>query len=120
MDILELALPSGDSRSIVVRQYGLWHRDDDPHPGTVESVVLEHLNTNGIPALELILGDETTWIMGAPAIVTSLIDGHPNLNPVDSESWAAQLVAAVAEVHSLPIHESLQAVIQPLYPGLEK
>jgi aminoglycoside phosphotransferase (APT) family kinase protein len=120
MDVLELAVPSGDSRSVVVRQYGPWHRDDDPHPGIVESVVLEHLSANGISAPELILGDEATRIMGAPAIVTSLVDGHSNLNPVDSESWVAQLVAAIAEVHSLPIHASLRTLIQPLYPRLEK
>jgi hypothetical protein len=66
MDVLELAVPSGDSRSVVVRQYGPWHRDDDPHPGIVESVVLEHLSANGISAPELILGDEAIRIMGHP------------------------------------------------------
>ncbi|MCZ6539123.1 MAG: aminoglycoside phosphotransferase family protein [Chloroflexi bacterium] len=120
MDILKIASAHGETRAVVVRQYGLQHAADDPHPGTIEATVLEHLGVNGIDAPELILGDEATGIMGGPAIVTSFVDGQPNLNPADRDNWVRQLVAAISKVHSLPVDPSHRPLIKSLYSGYDR
>ena len=53
MDVLKFASAHVDVREVVVRQYGLQHANDDPHPGTIEAAMLKHLGANRIGAPEL-------------------------------------------------------------------
>ena len=120
MDVLKFTSAHVDVREVVVRQYGLQHANDDPHPGTIEAAMLKHLGANRIGAPELILGDEATTIMGGPAIVTTLVDGKPNVNPVDRENWVGQLVTAISKVHSLAVDPSHRPLIKSLYSGYDR
>jgi len=123
MDVLEFtstAARNGETQKVVVRQYGPWHKYDDPHPGTFEAAVLELLGKNDVAAPSLILDRKATKIMGNRTIVTSFIDGRPQLIPHDLVDWSDQLVAAISKVHGTPVTPKVRKLIPSLYTGLER
>ena len=120
MDVVTLESSSQPTREVVIRQYGPWHKDDDPHPGEIESMALGHLSANDINAPRLVLSEEATEIMGAPTIVTSLIDGKSIVQPADVHDWAEQLVGAIVPVHAAPVTDELRMKIPALYPAIDR
>lgn len=121
MDLLEFTLNSGGTQNVVVRQYGPWRQKESPHPGVLESTALKLLGKNTVPAPELVLGErETMNVLDRPAIVTSMVDGKPNVNPVNREEWAGQLVEAIAIVHSIPISPETTALIPSQYDRYDR
>jgi aminoglycoside phosphotransferase (APT) family kinase protein len=120
MDAMEFSTAAGESCEVVVRQYGPWHAGEDPHPGTIEATILDHLAENGIPAPTLVLGDEVTTILGTPSIVTSFVQGKPVVNPPDTQEWSAQIADALAKVHDLPISPHFRSIFPPVYGRYER
>jgi len=125
MDVLEFSSSDkngrkGKTREVVVRQYGPWHVNDDPHPGAIEATVLELLGKNDVAAPSLILDRKATKIMGTRTIVTSFIDGKPSLVPQDLFNWSEQLVAAISKVHGISLTPKVRKLLPSLYSGLER
>jgi aminoglycoside phosphotransferase (APT) family kinase protein len=120
MDALSFIENSGIAREVIVRQYGLWHIDDDPHPATIESSVLSFVNDNGVTAPTLILGDETTKILGRHAIVISLVEGRPVVQPPELENWSRQMTRAVSAVHALAVPQAIRNLVPTPYEGYER
>jgi aminoglycoside phosphotransferase (APT) family kinase protein len=123
MDVLEFAASNGkaeDTQQVVVRQYGPWHESDELHPGTVEAAVLDLLDRNGVAAPSLILDKKATRIMGNRTIVTSFIDGRPELVSQDERNWSEQLVAAVSKVHNTPLTPKVKKLLPNLYSGFDR
>jgi aminoglycoside phosphotransferase (APT) family kinase protein len=119
MDVLKYS--SGKKQhEVVVRQYGPWHEDDDPHPGTFETTVLKLLGENGVAAPSLILDRAATKIMGNRTVVTSFIDGRADLNADDLDDWSGQLVSAISKVHNVPLALKIRKLIPSLYTGLDR
>lgn len=116
MDVLALNLPDNSNTKVIVRQYGPWHIDDDPHPGTVESALLEFLGKSAVPVPELILSEEATEIIGRPTIVTSFVRGKPIVDPVDRQGWVGQLVTVISQVHALDPPRNLRSLVRSMYP----
>jgi hypothetical protein len=118
MDVLEFTSSvgkAGTTNKVVVRQYGPWHKDDDPHPGAIEAVVLDLLSKNSVAAPSLILDKKATTIMGNRTIVTSFIDGRPKLVPHDLFDWSEQMVGAISKVHGTTA-ESLHRIRTTFHP----
>jgi aminoglycoside phosphotransferase (APT) family kinase protein len=82
--------------------------------------VLVFLGDHDIAAPALILRDETSRILGRPAIVISLVDGDPVVQPDETQSWAEQLVSAIVKVHSLPVTNELKSIVKPLFDGYDR
>jgi aminoglycoside phosphotransferase (APT) family kinase protein len=120
MDVLKFKTSLNQEREVVVRQYGPWHKDDDPHPATIEAAVLELLGKNEIAAPTLILDKPATKIMGTRTVVTSYIDGRPKMITSDLEDWSRQLVTAIMRVHAVPLTPKIRKVLPPLYTGFER
>jgi len=123
MDVLEFTTSNdrpGSTNKVVVRQYGPWHESDELHPGTIEAAVLDLLGKNGVAAPSLILDKKATSIMGNRTIVTSFIDGRPELVPQDEISWSEQLVAAISKVHNTPLTPKIRKLLPNLYSGFER
>lgn len=123
MDVLEITSSNGAAgatQQVVVRQYGSWHESDELHPGTIEAAVLDLLGKNGVASPSLILDKKATNIMGNRTIVTSFIDGRPELVPQDERNWSEQLVAAVSKVHSTPLTPKVRNLLPDLYSGFER
>jgi aminoglycoside phosphotransferase (APT) family kinase protein len=78
------------------------------------------LDRNDIPAPSLILGQETARILGRPAIVMSLVDGKPNVNPSDREDWVRQLVEAIGRVHATPVPSGILKLIPSAYARYDR
>lgn len=116
MGVLEFATSPWVVREVVVRQYALWHRNENPHPGVFESAALKLLDENSVPAPRLVLDEQiATEILGQPAIITSVVGGKPNVNPVDRENWVGQLVESIARVHEIPISAKVRSLIPSQY-----
>ncbi|MBT4126395.1 MAG: aminoglycoside phosphotransferase family protein [Chloroflexi bacterium] len=123
MDVLEFTSSvgkAGTTNKVVVRQYGPWHKDDDPHPGAIEAVVLDLLSKNSVAAPSLILDKKATTIMGNRTIVTSFIDGRPKLVPHDLFDWSEQMVGAISKVHGTPLTPKVRKLLPSLYTGFER
>jgi aminoglycoside phosphotransferase (APT) family kinase protein len=123
MDVLEFSsekLRQGATNKVVVRQYGPWHKDDDPHPGTIEASVLELLAKNDVAAPSLILDRKATKIMDTRTIVTSFIDGKPKMIAHDLVYWPEQLVGAISKVHGTPVTPKVRKILPSLYTGFER
>jgi len=119
MDVLKYS--SGKKQhEVVVRQYGPWRKDEDPHPGTLESAVLELLGENGVAAPALILDKAATKIMGNRTVVTSFIDGGPQMTADDIDDWSRQFVVAISKAHNILLTPKIRKIVPSLYTGLDR
>ena len=119
MDVMSYSSESGQ-HDVVVRQYGPWHKDDDPHPADVEAEVLLHLANNGVSVPGLVLTDEALKILGSRTIVTEYVDGEPCVQPRDSTGWSQQLVDVITQVHRLPVPSRLNQIVPLLFTAMDR
>lgn len=120
MDVVSFEDHTKQPREFVVRQYGPWHKNDDPHPAVTEATILKHLARYDIAAPTLLLIDESSEIMGTPTIITSLIEGSPLVQPSDTEPWARQLVDAIVPVHETVLTASIRDLVPSLYTAMDR
>ena len=114
MDVVEFGpapgkTSPGETRKVIVRQYYERDKPSDDRQTRFESVTLQVLAANHVPAPELVIGDEeASKILGRPAIVISYFDGAPDLAPVDPRGWARQLATVIARVHAIAVPNELK------------
>jgi aminoglycoside phosphotransferase (APT) family kinase protein len=58
---------------------------------------------------------ESVWF-GRPAIVMSLLPGHPDVTPKDVDSWVAALAQALAQLHETVLDGEIRALPPPSPP----
>ena len=83
--------------SVVVRQFPV----DDPAP-LHEQRVLRALDGLGGLAPVLLGGDLNGRWSKRPTLLTSWLDGQPDIAPTDPRGWARELGRALAAVHAVP------------------
>ncbi|MEZ4670485.1 MAG: phosphotransferase [Anaerolineae bacterium] len=98
MRALELVLPDGEYRRVVVRCPGAVAFQRDPDNIAREFRLLKVLDANllSVPA-SYYLGD----IDGTPAMVTQFVDGVTEFSPVDVGSFISQFAAQLAKIHHI-------------------
>ncbi len=99
MDVLDAG-----ARRLVLRRYGPWH-DADPDVGRREAAALRIARSSGVPVPDPIWVDRVD-LFDRHAIVTSYVDGVPDLVPADPGSWARQLAAALAAIHRADVGDA--------------
>ncbi len=100
---LELALPDGSTRKIVVRQHSAIDRVRNPNIAADEFRLLHHLHTAGLPVPLPIAVDDSCDIFPIPVIVVDFIAGAPEHTPNHLDNFLAQCAAMLAKIHQVAI-----------------
>jgi len=104
-------LVDGHSR-MVLRRYGPWYSDRGEDAAARELRALELLQRAGIPAPAPIwIG--TNGVFDEQAIITSFVDGEPDVTPGDPFDWAEQLATVLAQIHGISLKEEDLDMFQP-------
>lgn len=95
---LEIALPDGETRRLVVRQHGAADLAHNPRIADDEFRLLRALHAAGLPVPEpyYAAGRE---ILGTPCLVVAYIEGAPFFAPPDVTDFVAQMAAQLARIH---------------------
>lgn len=125
---LELALPDGSRRTLVVRQHGAADLARNPRVAAAEYRLLRLLQTEGVLAPAPIWLDESGAILPEPYVVCEYVEGETDFAPADVTGFCDQLAAALARIHCisgdshdlsfLPARPELLALGSPTSPVL--
>jgi aminoglycoside phosphotransferase (APT) family kinase protein len=103
---LELALPGGETRKVVVRQHGPVDLKQNPNIAVDEFNLLRLLREEGLAVPAPYLADTSGEIFPTPYLVVEFVDGETDFAPADLSDYLAQFAAYFAKIHS--IHEARQ------------
>jgi aminoglycoside phosphotransferase (APT) family kinase protein len=110
---LDLELPAGTARQIVIRAHGRSHRGLAP---AIEFQLLQALRKAGVPVPEPLLLDESRALLGDPYLLMAFVEGSTALPEETLDSRLATMGQALAAVHGRlpPGLPDLPARIDPL------
>ena len=99
MDRIAVESPAG-KRDLVLRRWP----GEDWADGLVarEASALAAVRGCGVPAPELLAADEDGAEAGVRCTLTSALEGEPDLDPVDLQSWLRQLAETQSAIHAVP------------------
>jgi aminoglycoside phosphotransferase (APT) family kinase protein len=103
MTALEIGLPEGGTRRLIVRQPGAAALARDPDAALKEFRTLQLTRALGLATQEPIYLDHESAIFATPALAIGYIDGGITFAPVDLEGYAAQLADQLARIHGAPL-----------------
>jgi aminoglycoside phosphotransferase (APT) family kinase protein len=86
---------------VVLRQPSATTLQRDPQAATREYCLLEQLTLHGLAVPQPILLDEQGTYSGSPGLVVSFIDGEPSYARTPVASFAEQIAAQLASIHSI-------------------
>jgi aminoglycoside phosphotransferase (APT) family kinase protein len=98
---LEVRLPDGETRRLVVRQHGEADRAADPRVAANEFTVLRVAGTAGIPVPEPLYLDESCEVLPTPYLVIDYVEGESRPAAADAGDVSRQLATALAAIHRL-------------------
>jgi aminoglycoside phosphotransferase (APT) family kinase protein len=98
---LELALPGGETKKVVVRQHGPVDRKQNPNIAADEFELLRLLLEEGLAVPAPYLADTSGEIFPTPYLVVEFVDGETDFAPADLPGYLAQFAAYLARVHSI-------------------
>ncbi|MFN8636913.1 MAG: phosphotransferase family protein [Chloroflexota bacterium] len=104
MHAVQLRGPGTEQQWVVVRRYGAWRLQHDPHVAERERATLAALARVGAPAPLPIWLDASGAVFGCQTLVTSRVPGRGLLAPRDLDGWVRQLAEALARIHAAPLH----------------
>ena len=99
MTALEIALPDGRARSLVVRQPGDWTLRQNPQAAATEFRILQMVRAIGVSAPLPVTLDGTGELLSTPYFVMEHIDGLPQYKPHDAVEFVSQLAVQLARIH---------------------
>lgn len=107
MTALEVALPDGSQRVIILRQSSDYDDYDDHEislnlqVASREFRTLQVLNSAGLPTAKPYLVDESREFLATPYLVIEYIEGSADYAPADTTNIVTQAAATLAQIHSL-------------------
>lgn len=104
-------LVDGNSR-MVLRRYGPWYSDRGEDAAVREIRTLELLQRAGVPAPAPIWLSTDT-VFDEQAIITSFVEGAPDLAPDHPFDWAEQLAEVLGRIHGIGLDHEDQDLFQP-------
>ncbi|MEA1902718.1 MAG: phosphotransferase [Actinomycetota bacterium] len=107
MDVL-----AGGGTRFILRRYGPWYADRGEDAAARETRALEVLQRSGVPTPAPIWLD-TEGVFQEQTIVTSFVDGSPDLSPANPFDWADQLAEALGRVHAVRLDAEDLAFFPP-------
>lgn len=90
---------------LVLRRYGPWYNDSGENAALRETRALELLQKANIPAPAPIWVD-SEGVFDEQAIITSFVDGEPDLTPSNPFDWAERLAAVLVRIHELRLEDA--------------
>lgn len=107
MDVLS----EGGNR-LVLRRYGPWYDERDEDAAARETRALELLQRSNIPAPAPIWID-TDGVFEEQAVVTSFVEGDPDLTPSNPFDWADQLANTLSRIHDIRLDDGDRELFPP-------
>ena len=107
MDVLN----EGSTR-LVLRRYGNWYDERGEDAASRETRALELLQRANIPAPSPIWID-TDDVFDEQAIITSFVDGRPELTPSNPFDWAEKLAGVLTRIHEVGLSEEDRELFPP-------
>ncbi|HSX05704.1 MAG TPA: phosphotransferase [Candidatus Saccharimonadales bacterium] len=104
---LEIELPGGEQRKVVVRQYGEANLLSDPSVASHEFSLLKILRSHDLPVPEPLYADESNEILPSPYLVVSFIDGKAVDEPSNITDFVKQMADILARIHAARVSEEL-------------
>lgn len=101
MTALEIRLPDGQHRKLVVRQPNEATLRQNPRAAENEFHLLQVLQSRTVVTPVPLYLDASGAILGAPCFVMTYIDGAPDYNPADLTVFASQFAAQLAAIHQV-------------------
>lgn len=92
-------LHDGDHR-LVLRRFGPWYAQRGEDAASRETRALELLQRSNVPAPAAVWID-TDEVFEEQTIITSFIEGNPDLTPSNPFDWAEQLAGVLARIHGV-------------------
>lgn len=107
MDVLD-----SDGIPVVLRRYGPWYAERGEDAAARETRALRLLASAGVRVPEVVWLDDV-GVFAEQAIVTTFVDGAPDLDPADPASWAVQLADELVRIHAVGLSEDDRTVFLP-------
>jgi aminoglycoside phosphotransferase (APT) family kinase protein len=96
---IEIALPDGQTRKLIVRQHGEADLKRNPNIATVQFRLLQILQSSGISTSAPYYVDQTAVIFATPCLVLEYIEGVPEFAPADVADFVRQAATHLAAIH---------------------
>ncbi|HEY7295753.1 MAG TPA: aminoglycoside phosphotransferase family protein [Dehalococcoidia bacterium] len=103
MHALDLLLPSGVRRRLVLRRYAADLTGQDATRPAQGWHALRLLEQAGYPAPQPVWFDPAGELFGSPALAMTRLPGHAQLFPHDHAAWLRELAGALAALHRLSL-----------------
>jgi aminoglycoside phosphotransferase (APT) family kinase protein len=98
---IDAALPGGDMRRLVLRQYGAANLRSDPQIAAHEYQLLSMLHRAGLPVPRPYHADQSCAILPVPWLAVEFIDGEPaGTGPLAPRDFTWQLASTLAHLHA--------------------
>lgn len=101
MTALELALPDGAPRRVILRQPGPWAMANLPQAAALEYATLTGIRAAGVRAPRPLLLDESGELLPAAYLVVEYIEGAVQHSPRDVGAYVTAMAGALAELHRI-------------------
>lgn len=98
---LEISLSDGQTKKMIVRQYGDVDLKQNPRVASNEFKLLQILKSVGLPTPTPYYLDESNEILSTPYVVIEFIEGQAGYTPSNLADFIFQLAACLANIHSV-------------------
>lgn len=113
---IEVALPDGSARSVLLRRYHDAARllDDPWYVPAHEALALRLLSGTAVPAPHLYAADLDAAVCGTPALLESWLPGRPTWRPHDLDGYMARTAEVLKAIHAVTVPP--RAALRPYAP----
>jgi aminoglycoside phosphotransferase (APT) family kinase protein len=118
MVALEIELPTGETRKIILRQPGVAGQNHDPRAAEEEYKVLHIARSLGLPAPAPLVYDPSGKITPAPYLIIEYIEGRPDFAPANLGSYTRQAAEQLSHIHRAIISSQDLSFLPPYPKGL--
>ena len=101
MTALELLLPDGQTKKVIVRQPGERAIKHNPNAAADEFKILEIVQSVGVSAQTPYYLDQSGEIFSEPYLVIEYMEGQPDYAPANSSDYVVQMATQLAKIHSI-------------------
>jgi len=101
--VVHLRSERGGVAAVVVRRYGAYAQEHDPHAAAREFQLLMHLAAIGQPVARPLLLETVDSVFEAPTVVLTRLPGRPLLAPRDLGDYLRQMAEALLALHRVPV-----------------
>jgi aminoglycoside phosphotransferase (APT) family kinase protein len=119
MVALEIAMPEGETRKVIVRRPGARAIQRNPHAAANEYAILQAVMRLGVKAQRPLLLDTSGEIFPEPYLVIDYIEGSADYRPADVPRTVRQMAAQLVRLHSVDGDDSALASLPRQHPRLD-